>query len=154
MVYITGDIHGDLKPIYDLFKKHEPKEDDIIVILGDVGVNYSGSLNDIIMKDRMKKMKTVFFCIHGNHENRPQNIASYNEKQWNGGRVLYEDDYPNILFPVDGDIFELEGKKCIVIGGAYSVDKFYRLRCGYKWWPDEQPTPVIKEYVENQISAN
>ena len=64
MVYITGDIHGDLKPIYDLFKKHEPKEDDIIVILGDVGVNYSGSLNDIIMKDRMKKMKTVFFCIY------------------------------------------------------------------------------------------
>ena len=65
---------------------------------------------------------------------------------------MYEDDFPNILFPIDGDIFELEGKKCIVIGGAYSVDKLYRLRYGYKWWPDEQPLPEIKEYVENQLA--
>ena len=154
MVYITGDIHGDLKPIYDLFKRYEPKEDDVIVILGDVVVNYTGTLRDVVMKDRMKKMRTTFFCIHGNHENRPQNIASYREKEWNGGIVLYEDDYPNIIFPVDGDIFDIEGKRCIVIGGAYSVDKYYRLRNGYKWWPDEQPSLQIKEYVEKQLSEN
>ena len=65
-----------------------------------------------------------------NSENRPQNICFYQEKQWHGGRVLYEDDFPNILFPIDGDIFDIEGKQCIVIGGAYSVDKFYRLRMG------------------------
>ena len=64
---------------------------------------------------------------------------------------MYEDDFPSILFPIDGEIFELEGKKCIVIGGAYSVDKFYRLSRGMKWWPDEQPSPEIKEYVEKQL---
>lgn len=68
--------------------------------------------------------------------------------------MLYEEDFPNILFPVDGDIFDIEGKQCIVIGGAYSVDKFYRLRMGYKWFPDEQPTPTIKEYVAQQIRMN
>ena len=151
MIYITGDIHGSLEPIYDLVEKYEPKEDDIIVILGDVAVNYTGRLRDKFIKEEMNNIGITFFCIHGNHENRPQNIASYQEKNWNGGRVLYEEDYPNILFPVDGDIFELEGNKCIVIGGAYSVDKFYRLRNGYNWWPDEQPSPTIKEYVEKQI---
>lgn len=68
--------------------------------------------------------------------------------------MLYEEDFPNILFPVDGDIFDIEGKQCIVIGVAYSVDKFYRLRMGYNWWPDEQPTPTIKEYVEQQCKAH
>ncbi len=154
MIYITGDIHGSLDPIFDLVEKYEPKEDDIIVILGDVAVNYTGRLRDKFIKEEMNNIGVTFFCIHGNHENRPQNIASYQEKNWNGGRVLYEEEYPNILFPVDGDIFELEGNKCIVIGGAYSVDKFYRLRNGYNWWPDEQPSPTIKEYVEKQIKNN
>ncbi|WP_295091191.1 metallophosphoesterase [Ruminococcus sp.] len=154
MIYITGDIHGSLEPIFDLVEKYEPKEDDIIVILGDVAVNYTGRLRDKYIKEEMNNIGVTFFCIHGNHENRPQNIASYQEMNWNGGRVLFEEDYPNILFPVDGDIFELEGKRCIVIGGAYSVDKFYRLRNGYNWWPDEQPSPTIKEYVEEQIKKN
>ena len=152
MIYITGDIHGSLEPIYELYDKYKPENNDIIVILGDVGINYTGTLNDIRTKRAMNRLGATFFCIHGNHENRPQNIASYQEMNWNGGRVLYEEDYPNILFPIDGDIFELEDKKCIVIGGAYSVDKFYRLRNGYKWWPDEQPSPTIKEYVEKQLS--
>lgn len=154
MIYVTGDIHGSLDPIFELYEKYEPEDGDIIVILGDVGVNYTGRLRDTFIKEEMNNMGTVFFCIHGNHENRPQNIASYKEIEWNGGRVLYEEAYPNILFPVDGDIFELEGKKCIVIGGAYSVDKFYRLRNGYNWWPDEQPSPAIKEYVEDQVKNN
>ena len=81
-----------------------------------------------MMKEDLSTLKCTFFCIHGNHENRPQNIASCREKEWHGGRVLYEEDFPNILFPVDGDIFEIDGKQCLVIGGAYSVDKFYRLR--------------------------
>ena len=119
-----------------------------------MGVNYTGRLRDKFIKEEMNNIGVTFFCIHGNHENRPQNIASYQEKNWNGGRVLYEEEYPNILFPVDGDIFDLEGKRCIVIGGAYSVDKFYRLRNGYNWWPDEQPSPTIKEYVEKQIKNN
>lgn len=154
MVYITGDIHGSLEPIHDLIKRHRPTENDVVVILGDVAVNYTGTLRDIVMKDEMNRLGPTFFCIHGNHEDRPQNIASYKEREWHGGRVLYEEKFPRILFPIDGDIFELEGKRCIVIGGAYSVDKLYRLSRGMKWWPDEQPTPAIKEHVEQQLSAN
>lgn len=154
MVYITGDIHGSADPLYDLFVRFQPTKEDIIVLLGDVGVNYTGTMRDRLLKQELCDMKSTFFCIHGNHENRPQNICSYHEKEWRGGRVLYEDDFPNILFPIDGDIFELDNQKCIVIGGAYSVDKFYRLQIGYKWWYDEQPTPKIKEYVEQQIKSN
>jgi 3-oxoacid CoA-transferase subunit A len=151
MVYITGDIHGKLEYLDRLCAKYSPGSDDVVVLLGDVGVNYSGTLDDITLKDIMNSYGTTFFCIHGNHEARPQNIGTYVEKEWHGGRVLYEERFPNILFPVDGDIFDLEGRKCLVIGGAYSVDRFYRQSTGQKWFPDEQPTPAIKEYTEQQI---
>ena len=42
----------------------------------------------------------------------------------------------------------------ILIGGAYSVDKFYRLSKGYNWFEDEQPSDEIKAYVEKQLSNN
>ena len=87
MIYITGDIHGSLDSILELYEKYEPEEGDIIIILGDVGVNYTGRLRDTFIKEEMNNMGAVFFCIHGNHENRPQNIASYKEMEWNGGRV-------------------------------------------------------------------
>ena len=110
MVYITGDIHGDATPVHDLFDKCQPTEEDIIVLLGDVGINYTGQIRDRLMKQELSRLKSTFFCIHGNHENRPQNICSYQEMQWYGGRVLYEEDFPNILFPVDGDILVVSRK--------------------------------------------
>ena len=68
--------------------------------------------------------------------------------------MLYEEDFPNILFPVDGDIFSLGGKQCLVIGGAYSVDKYFRLETGGKWWKDEQPSEEIKAYTEQQVRTH
>ena len=44
------------------------------------------------------------------------------------------------------------GKKTVVIGGAYSVDKEMRLMYGYGWWPDEQPSMEIKVDVERQLN--
>jgi len=67
--------------------------------------------------------------------------------------VLYEEAYPDILFAIDGEIYDLDDFKCIVIGGAYSVDKFYRLERGFGWWPDEQPSDEIKTAVEAKLKA-
>lgn len=88
------------------------------------------------------------FCIHGNHEMRPETIPTYTTKEWHGGVVYYEEKYPNILFAKDGEIYDLDGQKSIVIGGAYSVDKFYRLRNGFHWFEDEQPSAETKARVE------
>lgn len=76
----------------------------------------------------------------------------YKLQEWNGGKVWVEEAYPNILFAKDGEIYDIAGMKTIVIGGAYSVDKFYRLSKGYNWFEDEQPSDEIKAYVEKQLS--
>lgn len=154
MIYITGDCHGNFYDIKMFCKKHKTKRSDIIIILGDAGINYYGDERDVRLKKMLKDTTITFFCIHGNHEIRPQNIPTYITKQWHEGTVFFEEKYPNILFAKDGEIFDFGGQKCIVIGGAYSVDKYYRLEHGYGWWPDEQPSEQIKhDFCNNLINA-
>ena len=150
-IIITGDLHGNPERLQFIQRKENLTAEDVIVVLGDVGANYYLSKRDLQMKQAMNDLGCILFCVHGNHEARPQTIPSYREKIWNGGCVLYERAFPNILFPVDGDIFELLGNRCIVIGGAYSVDKDYRLARGFQWFPDEQPSSEVKRYVESQL---
>lgn len=154
MVYITGDIHGYPERIRKFCKKQKLSRGDMIVILGDVGANYYLNWKDESCKEYLNKVKATVLCIHGNHESRPQTVTGYQEKDWNGGVVLYQPEYPNLLFAKDGEIYDLEGLRCMAIGGAYSVDKFYRLARGWKWFSDEQPSDEIKAHVERQLKAH
>lgn len=153
MIYYTGDIHGSAKGIVAFAQHYELTESDIIVILGDVGANYYGNRRDWYCKDALAKIKPTVFCIHGNHERRPDTLAGYKQKEWNGGLVWYEDEYPNLLFARDGDIFTMEGTRHLVIGGAYSVDKYYRLENNMLWFADEQPSAEIKtcDYTSQKV---
>lgn len=151
MIYYTGDIHGSKANIVNFCMYSNPSCDDIIVILGDVGLNLYGDKIDTRLKMEFSKLKPTIFCIHGNHEIRPSNIPTYKTKEWNGGIVWYEEKYPNILFAKDGEIYNIEGIRHLAIGGAYSVDKYYRIKYGYDWWEDEQPSKEIKKYVEQQV---
>lgn len=56
-----------------------------------------------------------------------------------------------ILFAKDGEVYDLDGIKAIVIGGAYSVDKWYRLERGARWFADEQPDDKVKAHVESKL---
>lgn len=150
MVYFTGDTHGIMGKILDFATQNELTEDDTIVILGDVGTNYFLDWRDNVAKFMLQKSQANILCIHGNHEVRPSNIESYHLTEWNGGMVWVEDKFPNVKFAKDGEIYDIEGTKYFVIGGAYSVDKQYRTP-NVDWWEDEQPSDEIKQYVEQQI---
>ena len=151
MVYFTGDIHGMPWNVVKFSKRFHLTEEDTIVILGDVGANYYCDERDDECKAALNKIKPTVFCIHGNHEARPSTLPLYRQKSWNGGIVWYEERYPSLLFAKDGEVFNLEGLHYLVIGGAYSIDKYYRLSHGANWFPDEQPSEEIKEFVESQI---
>ncbi len=152
MYYITGDTHGDFSRITGFCERVRPDRDDVMIILGDAGFNYYGNQRDQNAKQRMADMPITVFSVHGNHEMRPGRIPSYRITEWKGGKVYVEDAYPNLLFGIDGEVYELNGKQSIVIGGAYSVDKFYRLAMGWNWWEDEQPSPEIKAKVEGALA--
>ena len=153
MIYITGDTHAEFNRVEEFCLKMNSSREDILIVLGDAGINYFGNNKDKRLKQRLSEIPITLFCIHGNHEMRPATIDSYTEITWNSGMVYAEPDYPSLIFAKDGEIYNLEGKQCIVIGGAYSVDKYYRLKNHWGWWPDEQPSQEIKDRVERILDS-
>lgn len=149
-IYLRGDTHGVFENVKQFCEEHHTSKEDILVILGDAGVNYMG-LPDRRKKEFLESLPITLLCIHGNHEMRPYTIPTYEEILWQEGIVYAEQEFPHILFAKDGEIYNLNGKRTIAIGGAYSVDKYYRLAWGYRWWQDEQPSEAIKAYVEAQL---
>ena len=153
MVYITGDRHGNFNDIQMWCRKRNTTKNDILIILGDAGINYYGNSYDMQLKEYLSNLNITLFCIHGNHEMRPTSIDTYKESQFMGGIVYKEDRFPNILFAKDGEVYSFNGLTTLVCGGAYSVDKEYRLLRGWHWFSDEQPSEVIKQTVENKCDS-
>ena len=147
----TGDTHGGMATVsrIDNIKQNMPEykpEETMIVILGDAGLNFW--LNNTDKKDKkiLNSMNYHIYCVRGNHEQRPELIKSMvlvNDENVNN--VVYmEEAFPNIRYFVDGKIYNLLGYKCLVVGGAYSIDKWYRLaRAGYS--KDEAETADPKK---------
>ena len=76
------------------------------------------------------------------------------------GEVYIEDEFPLIRYFVDGGIYTIGGHRCLVIGGAYSVDKYHRLEyarlAGHStsgWFESEQLTPEEREDISSNISG-
>lgn len=136
MIYITGDTHRNFSRLYGL----EVSSDDMLIILGDSCITYCLNEEELKYKDYLTKFKIKLFCIRGNHEERPENINTYKEVDMFGGKVFVEEDFPNLIFAKDGEVYDIDGKSIFVIGGAYSVDKNYRIMYDYKWFKDEQLT--------------
>ena len=134
MIYITGDTHRDFYRLNSINKN----ENDMLIILGDVGINYYLNKDDKKIKEKLNSLKIKLFCIQGNHEERPENIDTYKEIEMFGGKVFMEETYPNLIFAKNGEIYNIDGKSILVIGGAYSIDKNYRIINNYPWFKDEQ----------------
>ena len=149
MIYITGDTHRDFSRLDNI----EFNKDDLLIILGDAGINYYLNEEDNKFKEYLKKYNVNMFCIRGNHEERPENIETYKEINMFGGKVFIEKDYPNLIFAKDGEEYNIDGKIILVIGGAYSVDKEYRLMYGYKWFKDEQLTKEEMDTIYNKVKG-
>ncbi len=145
MVYITGDTHRD----FSRFHMLDLTEDDLIIVLGDAGINYYLDSSDSRIKKKLSKLPCSFLFIRGNHEERPENIEGYKVTEVDGivkGKVYIQKKYPKLMFASDG-LYEIDGNKCFVINGAYSVDKYYRLERGLKWFPDEELTDAEMEMI-------
>ena len=152
-ILLTGDTHGDFDRIDEFSSEYALTKEDVIIILGDAGINYWLNEVDERLKSEIENMDVTLFCIHGNHEERADEIETYEEELWHGGIVFVEKEYPSILFAKDGEVYDFNGKKAIVIGGAYSVDKFYRLSNRMPWFATEQPDEFIKKQVESKLNS-
>lgn len=143
---ITGDTHGQV--LERLSHIEYPPDETALIILGDMGLNFY--LNKTDRKNKRNVNATGFriYAVRGNHEERPENLSMeqmYDEDV--DGGVYYEPEFPNIRYLFDGESYNIHDYSVLVIGGAYSVDKWYRLRGRPEdtdswtgWFKDEQLT--------------
>lgn len=151
--FITGDKHRNFDGVKEFCRDMNTRKKDVLIILGDAGFNYFDDERDDKLKKKISKLNITLFCLHGNKENRPQNVGTYGIRSFCGGKVYCEPKYPNIYFAIDGEIYTFEGKKYMVVGGAHSVDKLRSLEQNDPFWEDEMPDDSIKEKVEKRLDG-
>ena len=100
MVYITGDMHGDLSRFKNpIFKKM--KAGDVLIVCGDFGFIWDGSRQE---KQNLKKLREMPFTIafvDGCHENFDILEQSFRTVRWRGGRAHLI--APNIFHMMRGE---------------------------------------------------
>lgn len=149
--FITGDKHRNFDNIEKFCRRMNTRKSDVLIVLGDTGFNYYADERDDKLKKKISSLNITLFCLHGNKENRPQNVGTYGIRSFCGGKVMYEPNYPDIYFAIDGEIYIFEGKKYMVVGGAHSVDKLRCLEEGTPFWHDEMPDNATKTLVEQKL---
>lgn len=146
---ITGDCHGD----FSRFKYLGAMPNTAIIILGDVGLNFNLDERDHKRKMELSSYPFTFYCVRGNHEARPsEKLGMHRIHDENvDGAVWIEDEFPTIRYFCDWGHYNIDGLKTLVIGGAYSVDKHYRIASKMPWFEDEQLAQREMETCERNI---
>lgn len=153
-----GDTHGVnvsiIKKIRRMYKNYAPHEIGVI-ILGDAGFNTNRPEEDNKWKHAVNKIGVQVYCVRGNHDACPDKLEGINVVfDDNVQNLVFEErNFPNIHYLQDGTFYYFAGMKVLVVGGAYSVDKHYRLENGWFWEPDEQLSETERENIFNKVEG-
>ena len=148
-VWVTGDTHGNFKWLKSWCESHNTgKNTDLLIICGDAGLMYYGQddwREEYIKKFVQEECPITLLCVRGNHEARPANYKNIQFVTLEDDPIIpsgyyFEPNYPDIWYVADGSTFNINDKRCLFIGGAYSVDKEYRQLMGWHWFADEELT--------------
>lgn len=137
MVYVTGDMHGDIERLYDKsFRKL--KKNDVLIVCGDFGYIFAGGKEERQVIDYFAKRKFITAFVEGTHDNL-ERINRARVTVWKGGKVHRIKG--NLLHLMRGQLFTIEGNRFFTFGGGESLDKDMRIVHG-NWWREEEPTPA------------
>ena len=161
---ITGDVHGKMNErIKNILETLEiqNRNETAVIVLGDAGLNFYCNKSEEKRKKALSQYGLRIYCVRGNHEERPENL---------GFKLEYDEDVKNEVYidPINNDIryfkdggeYEINGHPTLVIGGAYSIDKYYRLRRAALnkesfsgWFKDEQLTKAEMKEISDKVKG-
>lgn len=134
MVYITGDIHGDMS-FFKSPKLRKLGEDDILIVCGDFGFLWDNSESEKKNIEILKKKKYTICFVDGTHENFDM-LGAYQPYRYKGGNT--HKIAQNIYHLMRGEIFTFGKKTFFCMGGGESEDIEMRVD-GESWWKEEMP---------------
>lgn len=139
---LIADTHGN-----DFEKIKRNTDCDYIVVLGDFGFTNS---NLIKLNEFLKENNKKILFVDGNHENYKK-LKRIKEVEMFGGKVgVYA---KNIYWLKRGEVYEMNNKKILVFGGAFSIDRFCRIE-NISWFKEEEYSKKDYENLYNNIIVN
>ena len=161
---LRGDTHGNFLWLLDGKLNNYKPEETAIIILGDAGFDFYLNKTDERKKKEVDARGYYIYWLRGNHEARPQDVNGY-EKIFDEnvhGVVYCDPRYPHLRAFLDYGLYDIADYTCYVIGGAYSVDKYYRLERAMMteetndpkksgWWNNELLTKDEMYHATEQL---
>ena len=144
MLVFIGDIHGEFGNLNSLInriiQKNQDKEIDFIQC-GDFGIWPPENFKEL---EKIKTHGRNLYFVPGNHEN-------WNEiDRYSLGEA--HEIFPNIHMCTFGAKLEIQNKKILFVGGAYSIDKHYRIE-GESWWRQEIITNKDMDFLFDNVKT-
>lgn len=149
MIYVTGDMHGDISRLRSKAAR-QLKKDDYLVVCGDFGFIWDNSPKERRLLEWLGRRRYSILFVEGTHDNLDA-INAYPQTEWNGG--LVHEISGRLKHLVRGSVYELEGKKLFAFGGGESDDTELRVEDGL-WWRDELPTPEVVETARQNLARH
>lgn len=147
MIYVTGDMHGDLSRLRSKSARRL-KKNDYLIVCGDFGFIWDGSLKENNVLKWLGRRKYHILFVEGTHDNLDL-INRYPVAEWNGG--LVHEISGKVKHLIRGNVYTLDGSKVFAFGGGESGDADSRVQDDM-WWHEELPTPeIIAEARENLL---
>lgn len=145
MIYVTGDVHGDLGR-FTSGPARKLSKGDTLIVCGDFGFIWDGSKEEQKLLKKLGEKKFNICFIDGTHENF-KILNSMEVSEWNGGKVHYLGG--NLYHLMRGQVFTIEGKTFFTMGGGESPDLDLRIS-NNTWYKEESPSQQeLLEGAEN-----
>jgi DNA repair exonuclease SbcCD nuclease subunit len=160
-IYFTGDTHGlhDFSKIEYWITKVDKKK--ILIQLGDWGALWEDNLEDnkeVLDKwvYKMNKNNFELFVVPGNHENYnlifKLPLVDIDLENVKGKARLLEWDGRKIYILTEPELY-IDNKRFLVVRGATSVDKLYRVE-NISWWVQETLSYKEEKKILEVIEKN
>lgn len=139
-LFITGDTHG-MNDIRKLTNENFPiqkelDKSDVLCIAGDAAICWTGGNTDKQLQKWYEDKPFTTLVIDGNHEGHELLSKLPIIKKFKG-KVRKVSD--SVFYAIRGEIYTINGKKILTLGGADSIDKHLRIK-GIDWWEQESIT--------------
>ena len=124
-IYILGDTHGHWLRFFQDVERLDIR-DALVIHVGDVGVGFSSQEGEYTklhnLNKKLAERNINMIAIRGNHD-EPQYFSD-------------NTTFSHLELLRDYTTREINGEKFLFVGGAISVDRYYR-SSGIDYWPEE-----------------
>jgi len=148
MLYVTGDIHADIRRLKGRAAK-QLKKGDILLVCGDFGFLWDGSPKELRLLDWLGKRPYQILFVEGTHDNIDL-LSGYPEETLYGGQVRRGSG--NCCQLLRGECYEIEGKRVFALGGGESTDMDIRVE-GETWWSRELPSAEELAHARETLAS-